>query len=148
MATGLSCASAGAGFEVDELCRPGPNPETRATSFDRDSTRRRKNRTEVSRFQMQRLPAPGPAAVDRAGLKDYTWHCNRRTLASRLVMTGVDLHMVGEPLGHPDSMTSKRYAHLSVHHTQASEERIAAGQSATKTAWGRNKNPSGSRKLL
>ena len=40
------------------------------------------------------------SAVERATLKDYTWHCNRHTFASRLVMAGVDLHTVGELLGH------------------------------------------------
>ena len=32
------------------------------------------------------------SAIERAGIKDYTWHCNRHTFASRLVMAGVDLH--------------------------------------------------------
>ena len=38
------------------------------------------------------------AAVERAALKSYTWHCNRHTFASRLVMAGVDFHTVGELL--------------------------------------------------
>ena len=39
-------------------------------------------------------------AVERAALKDYTWHCNRHTFAGRLVMTGVDVQTVEELLGH------------------------------------------------
>lgn len=53
------------------------------------------------------------AAVERAGLKDYTWRCNRHTFASRLVMAGVDLHTVGGLLGHRTAQMTKRYAHLS-----------------------------------
>ena len=48
------------------------------------------------------------AAVERAGLKDFTWHCNRHTFASRLVMAGVDLHTVGELLGHRTAQMTKR----------------------------------------
>jgi len=74
------------------------------------------------------------AAVERAGLKAYTWHCNRHTFASRLVMAGVDLHTVGELLGHRTAQMTKRYAHLSVNHKQAAVERISGAQSAIKTA--------------
>jgi hypothetical protein len=31
-----------------------------------------------------------------AKIKDYSWHCNRHTFASRLVMAGVDLRTVAE----------------------------------------------------
>ena len=74
------------------------------------------------------------SAVERAGLKDYTWHCNRHTFASRLVMAGVDLHTVGELLGHRTAQMTKRYAHLSVNHKQSAVERISQVQSATETA--------------
>jgi integrase len=67
-------------------------------------------------------------AVERAALKDYTWHCNRHTFASRLVMAGVDLHTVGELLGHRTAQMTKRYAHLSVNHKQSAVERISGGQ--------------------
>jgi integrase len=88
------------------------------------------------------------AAVERAGLKDYTWHCNRHTFASRLVMAGVDLHTVGELLGHRTAQMTKRYAHLTVNHKQAAVERISAVQSATQTAIGRSKASRGARKSL
>jgi integrase len=73
-------------------------------------------------------------AVERAALKDYTWHCNRHTFASRLVMAGVDLHTVGELLGHRTAQMTKRYAHLSVNHKQSAVERISGVPSAIETA--------------
>ena len=88
------------------------------------------------------------AAVERAELKSYTWHCNRHTFASRLVMAGVDLHTVGELLGHRTAQMTKRYAHLSVNHKRAAVERISTVQSAIKTASGRNRASGSSRKLL
>ena len=39
-------------------------------------------------------------ALQDSGVPDYSWHCNRHTFASRLVMAGVDLRTVGELLGH------------------------------------------------
>jgi site-specific recombinase XerD len=40
------------------------------------------------------------SVVESARVTDYTWHCNRHTFASRLVMAGVPLRTVGELLGH------------------------------------------------
>ncbi len=88
------------------------------------------------------------AAVERAGLKGYTWHCNRHTFASRLVMAGVDLHTVGELLGHRTAQMTKRYAHLTENHKQAAVERISTVQSAIRTAIGRSKASRESRKSL
>jgi site-specific recombinase XerD len=55
-------------------------------------------------------------AMARAGLKDYSWHCNRHTFASRLVMAGADLRTVGELLGHRTAQMTLRYAHLAPKH--------------------------------
>jgi site-specific recombinase XerD len=63
------------------------------------------------------------------------------------VMAGVDLHTVGELLGHRTAQMTKRYAHLSVNHKQAAVERISAVQSATKTASKKNEAAGSSRKL-
>ena len=63
-------------------------------------------------------------------------------------MAGVDLHTVGELLGHRTAQMTKRYAHLSVNHKQAAVERISAVQSAIKTAIGKNRTPRVSRKSL
>ena len=81
-------------------------------------------------------------AVERAALKNYTWHCNRPTFASRLIMVGVDLHTVGELLGYRTAQMTKRYAHLSVNHKQSAVERISGVPSAIRTASG---NPKSSR---
>jgi integrase len=88
------------------------------------------------------------AAIERARINDYTWHCNRHTFASRLVMAGVDLHTVGELLGHRTAQMTKRYAHLSVNHKQAAVERISAVPSAIKTASGEKNALKISGKLL
>ena len=63
-------------------------------------------------------------AVDRAGIVDYTWHCNRHTYASRLVMAGVDLRTVGELLGHKTAQMSLRYAHLAPEHFMNAVDRL------------------------
>ena len=86
-------------------------------------------------------------AVGRTALKDYTWHCNRHTFASRLVMAGVDLHTVGELLGHRTAQMTKRYAHLSVNHKQSAVERISGVPSAIRTA-SSNSESSGAERLL
>jgi len=51
-------------------------------------------------------------AVKEAGLENYTWHCNRHTFASRLVMAGVDIRTVGQLMGHATIQMTMRYAHL------------------------------------
>jgi integrase len=88
------------------------------------------------------------AAIRRAGVKDYTWHCNRHTFASRLVMAGVDLHTVGELLGHRTAQMTKRYAHLSVNHKQSAVERISVVLTASQTASATDSSPLIARKLL
>jgi integrase len=48
------------------------------------------------------------SAVERAGVQDYTWHCNRHTFASRLVVAEVHLHAAGEILGRRTARMIKR----------------------------------------
>ncbi len=81
-------------------------------------------------------------------VKDYKWHCNRHTFASRLVMAGVDLHTTGELLGRRTTKMTKRYALLSVNHAQAAVEQISEDASAIKTASSRRKTSRAFRKML
>lgn len=76
-------------------------------------------------------PVSGPRgwfeqAVTRAKLTDYTWHCNRHTFISRLVMAGVDLRTVAELAGHATIQMSMRYAHLAPSHTASAVDRLCA----------------------
>ncbi len=62
----------------------------------------------------------------RQALKDYTWHCNRHTFASRLVMAGVDLRTVAQLMGHSTIQMTMRYSHLAPEHTQTAVERLVS----------------------
>ena len=57
-------------------------------------------------------------------IKDYTWHCNRRTFASRLVMEGVDIRTVAQLMGHSTIQMTMRYSHLAPEHSQTAVERL------------------------
>lgn len=64
------------------------------------------------------------AGKDAAHLDGYTWHGNRHTFASRLVMAGVDLLTVKELGGWRTLAMVQRYAHLAPAHLQAAVERL------------------------
>jgi site-specific recombinase XerD len=64
------------------------------------------------------------SALRDAKVDDYTWHCNRHTFASRLVMAGVDIRTVGELLGHRSLQMTMRYAHLAPAHNAAAVDRL------------------------
>ena len=55
-------------------------------------------------------------ACEKSGISDYTFHDNRHTFASSLVMAGVDLATVKELLGHKDIKITLRYSHLAPAH--------------------------------
>jgi len=83
-------------------------------------------------------------ALKDSGVHDYSWHCNRHTFASRLVMAGVDLRTVGELVGHRTPAMTWRHSHLTPGHQQDAVDRLVPGgnpaqtegQSATITATG------------
>jgi integrase len=63
-------------------------------------------------------------ALEEAKIQEYTWHCNRHTFASRLVMAGVDLRTVAELLGHRTLEMVMRYSHLAGEHQAAAVDRL------------------------
>ena len=65
-------------------------------------------------------------ALTEAKVKDYSWHCNRHTFASRLVMAGVDLRTVAELMGHSSIQLTMRYAHLAPQHNRAAVDRLVS----------------------
>jgi integrase len=65
-----------------------------------------------------------PSALEEAKIEGYTWHCNRHTFASRLVMAGVDLRTVAELLGHRTLQMVMRYSHLAPEHQASAVERL------------------------
>ena len=72
-----------------------------------------------------------PALIN-SGLVEYSWHCNRHTFASRLVMAGVDLRTVGELLGHRTPSMTWRYSHLAPAHQQRDVDLLVATEKPGK----------------
>jgi site-specific recombinase XerD len=68
-----------------------------------------------------------PRALEEAKIADYSWHCNRHTFASRLVMAGVDLRTVAELLGHRTLQMVMRYSHLAPEHQASAVDRLVEG---------------------
>ena len=72
-------------------------------------------------------------ALEEAKIHEYTWHCNRHTFASRLVMAGVDLRTVAELLGHRTLQMVMRYAHLAPEHQASAVDRVVPGRGRVVT---------------
>jgi site-specific recombinase XerD len=66
------------------------------------------------------------AGKDASRLQGYTWHGNRHSFASPLVMAGVDLRTVQELGGWPTLSMFQRYAHLAPERLAAAVERLVA----------------------
>jgi site-specific recombinase XerD len=64
------------------------------------------------------------AKAQASKIEGYTWHCNRHTFASRLVMAGVDLRTVAELLGHRALQKVMRYSHLAPEHQPSAVDRL------------------------
>ena len=66
------------------------------------------------------------AGKDTSRLQGYTWHGNRHTFASRLVMAGVDLRTAQELGGWKTLGMVQRYAHLAPEGLAAAVEKPVA----------------------
>ena len=63
---------------------------------------------------------------DAEHLEGYTWHRNRHTFASRLVMAGVDLRTVQQLGGWQSLAMVQRYSYLAPDHLRAAVERLVS----------------------
>ncbi|VWC95422.1 integrase protein [Burkholderia lata] len=70
-----------------------------------------------------------------AGCPDLRLHDLRHSFASAAISAGMTLAQIGELLGHKDSQTTKRYAHL------MEEAQVAAATAATDVVLARMKQP-------
>lgn len=78
-------------------------------------------------------------AVEKAGIRDFTWHCLRHTFGSRLAGRGVDLRKIQELMGHKTLAVTVRYTHLSQPDLLAAVEQLvpkpdSEGPTAPRTA--------------
>ncbi|HEY4000479.1 MAG TPA: tyrosine-type recombinase/integrase [Candidatus Xenobia bacterium] len=80
-------------------------------------------------------------ALEKAGIKAFTWHCLRHSFGSYLAMKGVSLQTIGELMGHKTLQMTQRYAHLSPGHLSQ-----AASQLDGVTAPASGKRPASPRK--
>jgi integrase len=67
-------------------------------------------------------------AREKAGLQGMHFHDWRHSAASELINAGVDLYTVGRVLGHKDSRSTQRYAHLAVDTLTAAVGKIGRRQ--------------------
>lgn len=72
------------------------------------------------------------AGKDASRLEGYTWHGNRHTFASRLVMAGAGLLTVQRLGGWRTPSMVQRYAHLSPDHERAAVERLVRAPRAAE----------------
>jgi integrase len=69
------------------------------------------------------------AGRDASGLGGYTWHCNRHTFASRLVMARVDLRSV-QALGGWRTLAMVQRSHLAPDYLREAVERLVSATTA------------------
>jgi site-specific recombinase XerD len=68
------------------------------------------------------------------GLNDVRLHDLRHTFASSAIMAGVPLAIVGKLLGHKNSKTTERYAHIGQDPIRAAGELVASRISGSLNA--------------
>jgi len=98
-------------------------------AFKRLHKRRRKDDRDSVFLSQEGEPLRGykhwfEPAVEKAGLRHFTWYCLRHTFASRLVMKGIHLRTVADLMGHKTIQMTMRYAHLAPSQTQAAVEAL------------------------
>ena len=93
------------------------------------------------------LEKPWRRIRDRAGIHDVRLHDLRHSFASVAVGLGEGLPMIGKLLGHTQTQTTARYAHLAADPVKAATERVGAalvgmmtGKSADVVSLNRNKS--------
>jgi integrase len=83
------------------------------------------------------FPLPGPYATCRwwfdpalmeAKITDYTWHNNRHTFCSWLVLAGVSIKEIQVLAGHKTITMAARYAHLSPESSASASERLVSAK--------------------
>lgn len=75
---------------------------------------------------LQNVRKPWLKVLARAGLVDVRLHDLRHTWASLAVRNGLDLYVVGKMLGHKNSATTQRYAHLADEHLKETASRMGS----------------------
>ena len=63
-------------------------------------------------------------ALKEAGISNLRFHDSRHTAASNMVSASITLFETGTLLGHKQSSTTMRYAHLAHHHTSKMAEDV------------------------
>lgn len=71
------------------------------------------------------IKKPWNNLLNRAGIKNFSWHCMRHDFASQLAMMGVDILTIKELLCHENIKMTLVYAHLSPLHTAEATTRLA-----------------------
>jgi site-specific recombinase XerD len=64
--------------------------------------------TKIGRRNLTRAFAQ---ALEKAEIKDFTFHCLRHTFATRLAQNGVDIYKIAKLLNHKDLKNTQRYSH-------------------------------------
>lgn len=75
-----------------------------------------------------------PEALEKAGIEGFTWHGNRHTFCSWMVMAGVPLKVVQEIAGHKTIAMTARYAHLAPEFKASEVERMVVPINVKKPA--------------